>query len=101
MFLWVFWNYFLISKKFQGSEIYPRERTAVPSIKTRHIEEANWLLAKDALKFYCSPYIVINFNYLKFAGDFKKFIAPTLNSYLRFESDIILDEEKLVCLEFL
>nr|CAD2197824.1 unnamed protein product [Meloidogyne enterolobii] len=46
-------------------------------------------------KFYCSPYIVINFNYLKFAGDFKKFIAPTLNSYLRFESDIILDEEKL------
>ncbi|CAK5095708.1 unnamed protein product [Meloidogyne enterolobii] len=78
-----------------GSEIYPRERTAVPSIKTRLIEEANWLLAKDALKFYCSPYIVINFNYLKFAGDFKKFIAPTLNSYLRFESDIILDEEKL------
>uniref|UniRef100_A0A1I8B8U6 PH domain-containing protein n=1 Tax=Meloidogyne hapla TaxID=6305 RepID=A0A1I8B8U6_MELHA len=78
-----------------GSEIYPRERTAVPSIKTRHIEEANWLLAKDALKFYCSPYTVITFNYLKFAGDFKKFIAPTLNGYLRFESDIILDEEKL------
>uniref|UniRef100_A0A915CX34 Dedicator of cytokinesis C/D N-terminal domain-containing protein n=2 Tax=Ditylenchus dipsaci TaxID=166011 RepID=A0A915CX34_9BILA len=80
------------------SESYsqPQERTAVPTVSPAHLKEAQWLLTLDALKHYSSPHSIIAFNYAKFCGDFKKFDAVQGLSYLKFESDMAMDEEKML-----
>uniref|UniRef100_A0A183BTB9 PH domain-containing protein n=1 Tax=Globodera pallida TaxID=36090 RepID=A0A183BTB9_GLOPA len=78
-----------------GVEVWPRERTAVPSVRQRDIDEAQWLLAMDAIRHYSSPYTVIQFNYSRFCGELKRFDSPQGLNFLRFECDLIADEEKL------
>ncbi|KAL3112883.1 hypothetical protein niasHT_015589 [Heterodera trifolii] len=71
-----------------GVEIWPRERTAVPSVRHCDIDEANWLLAMDSLRHYSSPYHIYN--------KYFRFDPPLGLNFLRFESDLIADEEKLL-----
>lgn len=53
--------------------MYPKERTAISSVNLHYLNEAEWLLSIDALINYSSSYCIINFNYAKYFGDFKKF----------------------------
>lgn len=68
--------------------MYPKERTAVSSVTPKKLKEAQWLLTRDALTRYASPNRIVNFNYAKFGGGFKKMegASPAL-SYLKIESD--------------
>lgn len=49
----------------------PTERTVTPSLSSREISEAKWLLTQEALTFYLSPYRVVRFNYAYFGGDYQ------------------------------
>lgn len=72
-------------------EIYPEERTAIPSVSKEQLDSAQWLFTKDALNLYSSPCKVISFKYSEYSGDYKKLECPNVGS-LRYELDLIADE---------
>lgn len=76
--------------------MYAKERTAVSSVTKEHLRDAQWLLSIDALQHYSAPYYIVNFNYAKFAGDYRKMDPVSGLSYLDFESDMARQEEKLL-----
>uniref|UniRef100_A0A7E4UVM3 C2 domain-containing protein n=1 Tax=Panagrellus redivivus TaxID=6233 RepID=A0A7E4UVM3_PANRE len=77
---------------FAESEVFPDERTAIPSVNESHLKTAEWLFTKEALQLYSRPHKVVNFNYAEYSGDFKRIDTPQLGS-LRFESDLLADEK--------
>uniref|UniRef100_A0A914CQ09 Uncharacterized protein n=1 Tax=Acrobeloides nanus TaxID=290746 RepID=A0A914CQ09_9BILA len=79
---------------FTEVEVAPVEKTVVAPVTAQHLQEAQWLLTKDALRLYSSPYKIIQFNYSEYSGDFKKIETSQNFSYLKFETDIALEEEK-------
>ncbi|CAJ0578720.1 unnamed protein product, partial [Mesorhabditis spiculigera] len=76
--------------------------TEVPSATEADIESARWLLTKEALRLYAAPYSTVEFNYLRFAGDYNTVLENTNSdadaalASLVFESDIAQEEEKAV-----
>uniref|UniRef100_A0AC34R638 PH domain-containing protein n=1 Tax=Panagrolaimus sp. JU765 TaxID=591449 RepID=A0AC34R638_9BILA len=73
------------------TEIFPEERTAIPSVKEEHLDSANWLFTKESLQLFSSPFQVISFNYSDYAGDFKRIDCPSVSA-LKFESDVLAEE---------
>ncbi|CAI5439846.1 unnamed protein product [Caenorhabditis angaria] len=75
------------------------DETSIPMIKNNDIIHAKWLLTREALRFYTSPYTSINFNYSKYSGDYSanntsSAIENETLSSLVFESDMALEDEK-------
>ncbi|CAI4230988.1 unnamed protein product [Auanema sp. JU1783] len=84
----------------QETLVEPDQSTVISPISPEDASNAKWLLTKEAVKLYTSPYKTITFNYNKFVGDYNKMILGSSIenevslSSLVFESDMALEEER-------